>query len=59
MEVRDERRLRRAQKHLAALNLLVIDELGYVSFTAMCGNTEQLRTTSGSVWGRSNLINRA
>ena len=35
MEARDERRLRRAQKHLAAVKLLIIDELGYVPFTAV------------------------
>ena len=35
MEARDERRLRRAQKHLASAKLLIIDELGYVPFTAV------------------------
>ena len=35
MEARDERRLRRAQKHLAGVKLLIIDELGYVPFTAV------------------------
>ncbi len=35
MEARDERKLRRAQKQLAAVKLLIIDELGYVPFTAV------------------------
>lgn len=35
MEARDERRLRRMQKQLAAAKLLIIDELGYVPFTAI------------------------
>ena len=35
MEARDERKLRRVQKHLAAVKLLIIDELGYVPFTAV------------------------
>jgi DNA replication protein DnaC len=35
MEARDERRLRRAQKQLASVKLLIIDELGYVPFTAV------------------------
>lgn len=35
MEARDERRLRSLQKQLAKVNLLIIDELGYVPFTAV------------------------
>ena len=35
MEARDERRLRALQKQLARVNLLIIDELGYVPFTAV------------------------
>jgi DNA replication protein DnaC len=35
MEARDERRLRFLQKQLARVNLLIIDELGYVPFTAV------------------------
>ena len=35
MEARDERRLRAQQKQLARVNLLIIDELGYVPFTAV------------------------
>ena len=35
MEARDEKRLRTLQKHLTNLKLLIIDELGYVPFTAV------------------------
>lgn len=35
MEARDERRLRALQKHLAIVKLLIVDELGYVPFTAV------------------------
>ena len=35
MEARDERRLRALQKQLARVNLLIVDELGYVPFTAV------------------------
>jgi DNA replication protein DnaC len=35
MEARDERRLRVLQKQLARVNLLIVDELGYVPFTAI------------------------
>lgn len=35
MEARDERRLRLLQKQLAKVNLLIVDELGYVPFTAV------------------------
>lgn len=35
MEARDERRLRALQKQLARVDLLIIDELGYVPFTAV------------------------
>jgi DNA replication protein DnaC len=35
MEARDERRLRTLQKQLARVNLLIVDELGYVPFTAV------------------------
>ena len=35
MEARDERRLRTLQKHLNTVKLLIIDELGYVPFTAV------------------------
>ena len=35
MEARDERRLRQLQKHLASVKLLILDELGYVPFTAV------------------------
>lgn len=35
MEARDERRLRALQKHLNTVKLLIIDELGYVPFTAV------------------------
>lgn len=37
MEARDERRLRLLQKHLASVKLLILDELGYVPFTAVGG----------------------
>ena len=35
MEARNERTLKRLQKHLAQVKLLIIDELGYVPFTAV------------------------
>ena len=35
MEARDEKRLRTLQKQLANVKLLIIDELGYVPFTAV------------------------
>ena len=35
MEARDERRLRALQKHLNTAKLLIVDELGYVPFTAV------------------------
>ena len=35
MEARNERRLRTLQKHLNTVRLLVVDELGYVPFTAV------------------------
>ncbi len=35
MEARDERRLRVLQKQLVKVNLLIVDELGYVPFTAV------------------------
>lgn len=35
LEARDETRLRAWQKHLAAVHLLIVDELGYVPFTAV------------------------
>lgn len=35
MEARDERRLRAMQKHLNTVKLLIVDELGYVPFTAV------------------------
>lgn len=35
MEARDERRLRTLQKNLAKVDLLIVDELGYVPFTAV------------------------
>ena len=35
MEARDERRLRKLQQNLASVKLLIIDELGYVPFTAV------------------------
>lgn len=35
MEARDERRLRKLQQQLAQVKLLIIDELGYVPFTAV------------------------
>ena len=35
MEARDEKRLRALQKHLANVRLLIVDELGYVPFTAV------------------------
>jgi DNA replication protein DnaC len=35
MEARDERRLRLLQKSLAKVDLLIVDELGYVPFTAV------------------------
>ena len=35
MEARDERRLRVLQKHLNTVRLLIVDELGYVPFTAV------------------------
>ena len=36
-QARDERRLRALQKHLASVKLLILDELGYVPFTAVGG----------------------
>ena len=35
MEARNEGTLKRLQKHLAQVKLLIIDELGYVPFTAV------------------------
>ena len=35
MEARDERRLRILQKNLSKVDLLIVDELGYVPFTAV------------------------
>jgi DNA replication protein DnaC len=35
LEARDERRLRALQRQLARVNLLIVDELGYVPFTAV------------------------
>jgi hypothetical protein len=35
MKARDERRLRALQKHLNNVKLLIVDELGYVPFTAV------------------------
>jgi DNA replication protein DnaC len=35
MEARDERRLRALQRHLNTVKLLIVDELGYVPFTAV------------------------
>ena len=35
MEARDERRLRALQNQLARVDLLIVDELGYVPFTAV------------------------
>jgi len=35
MEARDERRLRALQRQLTKVNLLIVDELGYVPFTAV------------------------
>ncbi|MGH6847329.1 MAG: ATP-binding protein [Methylocella sp.] len=35
MEAHDERRLRARQKQLNAVTLLIVDELGYVPFTAV------------------------
>lgn len=35
MEARDEKRLRVLQKHLANVRLLIVDELGYVPFSAI------------------------
>ena len=35
IEARDERRLRALQKHLNTVKLLIVDELGYVPFTAV------------------------
>ena len=35
MEARDERRLRALQKHLSMVKLLIVDESGYVPFTAV------------------------
>src|SRR5882762_7317121 len=35
MKARDERRLRALQKHLNMVKLLIVDELGYVPFTAV------------------------
>jgi DNA replication protein DnaC len=35
MEARDERRLRILQKNLTKVDLLIVDELGYVPFTAV------------------------
>jgi DNA replication protein DnaC len=35
MEARDERRLRALQKHLNTVKLLIVDELGYLPFTAV------------------------
>ena len=35
MEVRDEKRLHALQKQLTNVKLLIVDELGYVPFTAI------------------------
>lgn len=35
MEARDERRLRALQGHLNTIKLLIVEELGYVPFTAV------------------------
>lgn len=35
LEARDEKRLRALQKHLSRTDLLIVDELGYVPFTAV------------------------
>ncbi len=35
MEARGERTLRKTQKHLASVKLLIVDELGYVPFTSV------------------------
>jgi DNA replication protein DnaC len=35
IEARDERRLRALHKHLNTVKLLIVDELGYVPFTAV------------------------
>jgi hypothetical protein len=35
MEARNERRVRALQKHLNTVKLLIVDELGYVPFTAV------------------------
>jgi hypothetical protein len=49
MEARDERRLRSLQKQLAKVNLLIVDELGYVPLhgrrfgTAVRGHQPSLR----------------
>jgi DNA replication protein DnaC len=40
MEARDERRLRALQKHLSMVKLLIVDELGYVPFTAVGSELE-------------------
>jgi DNA replication protein DnaC len=37
LEAKDERRLRRLQKQLASVKLLILDERGYVPFTAVGG----------------------
>jgi DNA replication protein DnaC len=54
MEARDERRLRSLQKHLASVKLLILDELGYVPFTAVGG--ELLFRCSASGYERGGTL---
>jgi len=48
MEARDERRLRALQKHLNTVKLLIVDELGYVPFTAV-GRNCSLRCSASAM----------
>ena len=54
MEARDERRLRALQKHLNTVKLLIVDELGYVPFTAV--GSELLFDVFSQRYERGSLI---
>src|SRR2546429_6775646 len=55
MEARDERRLRALQKHLNTVKLLIVDELGYVPFTAVGSEVFSQRYERGATLVTSNL----
>src|SRR5262249_7362201 len=54
MEARDERRLRALQKHLNTVKLLIVDELGYVPFTAV-GPSSSSRFSANAMSGAQQL----